>query len=119
MRGGEPLIWVLKTWRWLLLVGVVVWLLAFWQRDRVAQYRAGHTAATAEISAELAKAATEQAEKARAASVDYQAAKAAAEQKEKVRYVEVQKIIERPVYSNACFDADGLRIINSAIADGD
>ena len=74
------MIWVLKNWRWLLLVGVVVGLLAFWQRDRVAQYRAGHTAATAEISAELAKAATEQAtavlQKEREAAAQFAAAQA-------------------------------------------
>ena len=74
------MIWVLKNWRWLLLVGVVVGLLAFWQRDRVEQYRAGHTAATAEISAELAKSATEQAtavlQKEREAAAQFAAAQA-------------------------------------------
>ena len=82
------------------------------------QYRAGHRAATAEISAQLAKAAGEQAEKARLASADYQSAKAENEQKERVRYVQVQKIIERPVYREHCLDADGLRELNAAIANG-
>ena len=74
------MIWVLKNWRWLLLVCVVMGLLAFWQRDRAAQYRAGHTAATAEISAQLAKAATEQAatvlQKEREAAAQFAAAQA-------------------------------------------
>jgi hydroxylamine reductase (hybrid-cluster protein) len=30
---------------------------------------------------------------------------------------EVERIVERPVYRNVCFDADGLRIVNDAIAD--
>ena len=82
------------------------------------QYRAGHTAATAAISAELAASAQKQVEQARQASADYQTAKAENEQKERVRYVQVQKIIERPVYRNVCLDADGLRELNAAIANG-
>ena len=50
-------------------------------------------------------------------SADYEQLKS--EQRVKVETVtrEVQKIIERPVYSNVCIDADGLRIINSLITD--
>lgn len=39
--------------------------------------------------------------------------------KEDIRYVErikvVQKIVERPVYRNTCFDDDGMRELNAAI----
>lgn len=45
----------------------------------------------------------------------YQTQKAENEIKERVRYVEVQKIVEKPVYSNVCFDDDGLRELNRAI----
>ncbi len=50
-------------------------------------------------------------------SADYEQLKS--EQRVKVETVtrEVQKIVERPVYSNICIDADGLRIINSLIPD--
>jgi uncharacterized protein YlxW (UPF0749 family) len=50
-------------------------------------------------------------------SADYEQLKS--EQRVKVETVtrEVQKIVERPVYSNICIDADGLRIINSLISD--
>lgn len=74
------------------------------------QHTAGRVAATAHISAELAKSTA-----ARAAE-DYQAAKAAAENKEQIRYVQVQKIIDRDVYRDYCIDADGLHIINQAVA---
>ena len=74
------------------------------------QYRAGHVAATAHISAELAKSVTER------EAADYQAAKAAAENKEQVRYEQVQKTIVRDVYHSHCIDADGLHIINQAVA---
>lgn len=50
-------------------------------------------------------------------SADYEQLKS--EQRVKVETVtrEVQKIVERPVYSNICIDADVLRIINSLISD--
>ena len=35
---------------------------------------------------------------------------------ERVVYRETQKIIERPIYSNECLDADGLRLIERARA---
>ncbi len=54
-------------------------------------------------------------EKARKASEDYE--KLNSEQRVKTETVtrEVQKIIERPVYLNQCFDDDGLSAINSLI----
>lgn len=50
-------------------------------------------------------------------SADYEQLKS--EQRVKVETVtrEVQKIIERPIYSNVCIDDDGLHIINSLITD--
>jgi len=40
--------------------------------------------------------------------------------KEQIRYVYrtqlVDRIVERPVYRDACFDDDGLRVLNDAIA---
>lgn len=43
--------------------------------------------------------------------------------KEEIRYVYrtqmVDRIVERPVYRNQCFDDDGLRLLNDAIAGRD
>ncbi len=113
------MIWMLKHWRPLAAALVMLALVMAWQLDRARQYRAGHAAATAEISLAMAEQAAKDAEQARPASVNYQSAKAAAEQKERVRYAEVQKIIKQPVYAGDCVDADGLQLINAAVADGD
>ncbi|MCP2041534.1 hypothetical protein L1281_002136 [Neisseria sp. HSC-16F19] len=83
------------------------------------RYRAGVADGKTAVQTQLQAQAAKQAETAHAASAGYQAARAASEQKEKVRYVEVQKIVERPVYRNECFDTDGLQQLNTAIADSD
>ncbi|MFS4612750.1 hypothetical protein PPO84_05675, partial [Neisseria gonorrhoeae] len=88
------------------------------QYDRAAQYRRGYGAAVSEVSERLKAAAVEHAEHARKSSAAYQAQKAAREEKERVRYVQTLKIIEKPVYRNACFDADGVRELNAAVDDG-
>ncbi|WP_050388755.1 hypothetical protein, partial [Neisseria gonorrhoeae] len=86
-----------------------VFVAGAWQYDRAAQYRRGYGAAVSEVSERLKAAAVEHAEHARKSSAAYQAQKAAREEKERVRYVQTLKIIEKPVYRNACFDADGVR----------
>ncbi|ENW4592486.1 hypothetical protein IBS30_001592, partial [Neisseria gonorrhoeae] len=85
-----------------------VFVAGAWQYDRAAQYRRGYGAAMLEVSERLKAAAVEHAEHARKSSAAYQAQKAAREEKERVRYVQTLKIIEKPVYRNACFDADGV-----------
>ncbi|HFA6548370.1 TPA: hypothetical protein WMM85_002245 [Neisseria gonorrhoeae] len=92
-----------------------VFVAGAWQYDRAAQYRRGYGAAVSEVSERLKAAAVEHARKSSAA---YQAQKAAREEKERVRYVQTLKIIEKPVYRNACFDADGVRELNAAVDDG-
>lgn len=108
-----------KFWRPLAIAALLLVLVVAWRVDRATQYQAGEAEATAKISAELAKTAAKQQDAANSASADYQAAKAAAAEKERVQYVQVQKIVERPVYRNVCIDDDGLLIINSAIAVSD
>lgn len=71
-----------------------------------------------EISGRLKDAAIEKAKQDRESSAMYQTGKAVREEKERVRYVQVQKIVEKPVFRNSCVDADGLSVINAAIADG-
>ncbi|EMS2272604.1 hypothetical protein HEK11_001932 [Neisseria gonorrhoeae] len=95
-----------------------VFVAGAWQYDRAAQYRRGYGAAMLEVSERLKAAAVEHAEHARKSSAAYQAQKAAREEKERVRYVQTLKIIEKPVYRNACFDADGVCELNAAVDDG-
>ena len=109
------MIWMIKYWKPALAALALLALIAAWHADRARQYTRGQTDKAAEISLALAKAAKKQAEQARQASADYQAAKAERETKERIRYVQVQKIIERPVYRSDCIDADGLRQLNDAI----
>ena len=49
------MIWILRNWKPLLSALVLLMLLAAWQLDRTAQYRAGEATATARISAALAE----------------------------------------------------------------
>lgn len=64
------------------------------------------------------KALTEKQNEINQVSADYEATKS--EQRVQVETVtrEVQKIIDRPVYLNHCFDDDGLQQLNSLIASG-
>ena len=107
--------WLIKYRKLTLAAIALLALFGAWQYDRARQYTRGQTDKAAEISLALAKAAQKQAEQARQASADYQAEKAERETKERIRYVQVQKIIERPVYRSDCIDADGLRQLNDAI----
>lgn len=108
---------LLKNWKPLLILSAIAFFAVSWQLDRAAQYRRGYGAAMREVSERLKAAAIEGNEHARKSSAAYQAQKAAREQKERVRYVQVQKIVEKPVYRNVCLDADGLRELNAAIDD--
>ncbi|HFC6371130.1 TPA: hypothetical protein ACFNM3_002104 [Neisseria lactamica] len=108
---------LLKNWKPLLILSAIAFFAVSWQLDRAAQYRRGYGAAMREVSERLKAAAIEGNEHARKSSAAYQAQKAAREEKERVRYVQVQKIVEKPVYRNVCLDADGLRELNAAIDD--
>lgn len=109
---------LLKNWRFVLALVVCVSIVFAWQYDHVAQYRRGQDSMAAEISVRLKDAAIEKAKQGRESSAMYQTGKAVREEKERVRYVQVQKIVEKPVFRNVCVDSDGLSVINAAIADG-
>ena len=122
MMSLEILMWLSgclkRYWKPLLALFVVaLCCLAVWQYGEN-KYADGYAKATDKARSEQAAAIHKQATAAHAASADYQAAKAANEQKEKVRYVEIEKIVKRDVYRNVCLDADGVSIINDAIAAG-
>lgn len=109
---------LLKNWRFMLALVVCVSIVFAWQYDHVVQYRRGRESMATEISGRLKDAAIEKAKQDRESSAMYQTGKAVREEKERVRYVQVQKIVEKPVFRNSCVDADGLSVINAAIADG-
>lgn len=109
---------LLKNWKLILIAVCFVLIVGAWQYDHAAQYKRGRESMAAEISGRLKDAAIEKAKKDRELSVAYQTGKAVREEKERVRYVQVQKIVEKPVFRNTCLDSDGLSVINAAIADG-
>lgn len=69
----------------------------------------------AKMEREAFETAAKHAEQMAQASQDYQALKANREQKEKVQYVEVQKIVEAPVFHGECLDTTGLSELNRTI----
>ena len=109
---------LLKNWKLILIAVCFVLIVGAWQYDHAAQYKRGRESMAAEISGRLKDAAIEKAKQDRETSVAYQTGKAVREEKERVRYVQVQKIVEKPVFRNTCLDSDGLSVINAAIADG-
>lgn len=109
---------LLKNWKLILIAVCFVLIVGAWQYDHAAQYRRGRDSMAAEISGRLKDAAIEKAKQDRESSAAYQSGKAVREEKERVRYVQVQKIVEKPVFRNTCLDSDGLSVINAAITDG-
>ena len=109
---------LLKNWKLIAVFVCAVLVVSAWQYDHAAQYRRGRESMAAEISGRLKDSAIEKAKQDRESSAAYQTGKAVREEKERVRYVQVQKIVEKPVFRNVCVDSDGLSIINAAIADG-
>lgn len=109
---------LLRNWKLIAVLVVIAIFISAWQYDHAAQYRRGRESMAAEISGRLKDAAIEKAKQDRESSAMYQTGKAVREEKERVRYVQVQKIVEKPVFRNTCLDSDGLSIINAAIADG-
>ena len=110
---------LLRNWKLIAALVVIAICVGAWQADRKAEYRRGRDEMAAEISGRLKDAAIKKAEEDRESSAVYQAGKAVREEKERVRYVQVQKIVEKPVFRNICVDSDGLSVINAAITDGD
>ena len=110
---------LLKNWKLIAVLVCAVLVVSAWQYDHAAQYRRGRDSMAAEISGRLKDAAIEKAKSDQIISEKYQTGKAVREEKERVRYVQVQKIVEKPVFRNVCIDSDGVSVINAAIADGD
>lgn len=109
---------LLKNWKLILIAVCFVLIVGAWQYDHAAQYKRGRESMAAEISSRLKDTAIEKAKSDQVISEKYQSGKAVREEKERVRYVQVQKIVEKPVYRNVCVDSDGVSVINAAITDG-
>lgn len=109
---------LLRNWKLIAVLVVIAIFISAWQYDHAAQYKRGRESMAAEISGRLKDSAIEKAKQDRETSAMYQTGKAVREEKERVRYVQVQKIVEKPVFRNVCVDSDGLSVINAAIADG-
>ena len=109
---------LLKNWKLIAVLVCAMLVVSAWQYDHAAQYRRGRESMAAEISGRLKDSAIEKAKSDQIISEKYQTGKAVREEKERVRYVQVQKIVEKPVFRNICVDSDGLSVINAAIADG-
>ncbi len=55
-------------------------------------------------------------ERAQASSTTFEGKRSTNETKYRTVTVTLEKIVERPVYLSACFDSDGLRILNAQIS---
>lgn len=83
------------------------------------QYNKGYTAATAAISLQIAAAEREAQRRQPKASAVYEEQRADFSAKERVQYVQIQKIVEKPVYVHDCLDDDGVQQLNRAISGDD
>ena len=108
---------LLKNWKLILIAVCFALIVGAWQYDHAAQYKRGRDSMAAEISGRLKDSAIEKAKQDRETAAAYQNGKAVREEKERVRYVQVQKIVEKPVYRNVCLDEQGRGLINNAISD--
>lgn len=115
------LLWKYKYWI-AIAVFFVLWLGQIVYTNHLSEKlrKAGEqcTAKIQEIEQKHLKALTEKQNQINQMSSDYEATRS--EQRVQVETVtrEVQKIIDRPVYLNHCFDDDGLQQLNSLIASG-
>ncbi|WP_218954807.1 hypothetical protein [Acinetobacter sp. YH12085] len=115
------LLWKYKTWIaiavfFVLYVGQIAYTNHLSKKLRVASEQCN--AKIQEIEQKHLKALAEKQNLINQVSADYETLKS--EQRVQVETVtrEVQKIIERPVYRNDCFDDDGVQQLNSLIASG-
>lgn len=109
---------LLRNWKLIAVLVVFSIVIGAWQYDHSAQYKRGRVSMATEISNRLKDSAIEKAKQDRELSAVYQTGKAVREEKERVRYVQVQKIVEKPVFRQNCLDSEGVDLINQALVDG-
>lgn len=118
----------LKKYAWILFV--VLFLIVFigiaiareHKKTFEKGYQSGYLKAQAEYSEKIAKIEQHQREqennllnRLNAKSKEYEQAQAENKNKEREQYAKNQKIIERVIYRNNCFDNDGLQQLNELI----
>ena len=120
--------WILSHKRWALIITLIITLIIYsvfqtWQ----ANHLAGKLKQSTDICEKSKKQAVDNAlkpyldaakraqENAQKAGEDYEKTKESERVKTETITRTVQKIIERPVYINTCFDDDGVQQINSLI----
>lgn len=98
-------------------LGVQTWRAGYW-KEKSQSAESDCNAKILKIEQDAQKALLDKQNEINKVSADYEAEKS--KQRVQVETVtsEVQKIVERPVYSNFCFDDDGLSKLNSLIASG-
>ena len=112
------LIWNNKRWSLIIALCIIVFCQLFYTNHLSKKLRVASEQCTAKIQKIEQKHIKALAEKQNAinqVSADYEKAKS--EQRIKVETItrEVQRIIDRPVYQQFCFDDDGVSAINSLI----
>ena len=103
-------------WKPLLVALIIIVLILSARIYAVRQYNAGVNDATTTFQERLNKLNLEQQKQMAEASARYQAQKTIRDKDQEIQYVEVEKIVQQPVYLTDCIDADGLSSINSAAA---
>lgn len=107
----------IKTfWKPLLTVIIIVALILSARIYAVRQYNAGVNDATVTFQERLNKLNLDQQKQMAEASKRYQEQKTIRDKNQEIQYVEVEKIVQQPVYLTDCIDADGVREINRAAA---
>lgn len=101
-------------WRPLLFLLIAIITFVVINFYGVNKYNQGVTDASATMQAKLNDLNTKQARQMAQASAQYQADKTQREAEQGVQYVEVERIVEKPIYLNVCLDDDGLSAINRA-----
>ena len=126
MHGGELMPFLLFVWsnkRWTIIILLLIY--GFWKtwqhNDAVGDLRKARSACETTVKIEIEKAVKPYkdaeklaAEKAQRAGEQYEQVKESERVKTETITRTVQKIVERPIYINNCFDADGVSAVNSA-----
>ncbi len=112
--------WILLNKRISLIIALFLCLLislgyANSLRGQLNKAAIAQTNAVAKAIKPFEAAVKEQQDKLNQASADYETLKSERQVKTETVTREIQKIIERPIYSNICIDDDGLHKINSLI----
>lgn len=111
-----PIYYFIKTyWKPLTMLLMLVLYVAAVKWYGISQYNKGVTYAVAKTQAQYAVIIAKKDAQAKAASKNYQELKSAREAEQGVQYVEVEKIVLKPIYFNDCIDDDGVSAINNAI----